>query len=721
VLYSPITLNLTGQGDAQLLIGTIVSGNYFSTLGVQPSPGRAFTPEEDRSPGANPVAVISYGLWNRLYGADSQVTSKTIRLNGHEFQIVGVAPKGFQGLNSLYASDVWVPLMMYPDVFPFPKLLPERRAGYFSVVGRMKPGVGLAQADASMQALAQDLERQYPRENQGLRVKLVPAGEASIAAKTRETVASAGTLLMIISGLVLLIACVNVANLLLSRAAERNKEIAIRLAMGATRARLIRQLLTESVVLSAAGGIAGLVVARWARDILWSVRPPAFNHAGFRFDFDMQVLAYTFGISIFTGLLFGMIPALRATKPDLAVDLKERSGRSAPRLGRWNVRSLLVMEQVAFSLITLVAAGLFIRSMRNAGRIDFGFDAQHLATITYNTLDQGYSPARGKEFTRQVLERVGSLPNVDGVTISKDLPLKAQGSKSVILRGQDNAAAGDAHPTLANAVWPGYFKTLRMPLVRGRDFMVQDAADTPRVAVVNEAAANLYWPGEDPTTKIIEFQGENLPVQIIGVARNAMYRDLGEPPPAMIYLSMTQYYVPFGAVYVHSSGNVQAALAAADREIRNLDRNLVLQDETVETSIRDKLWVQRLAGQLLGVFGALALVLSTIGIYGVVSYTVQRRIREIGIRMALGATAGHVQLMVLVEAIRMVAVGVVAGLVVSLATSNMVKNLLLVVGPRDALTFVLVPAILTLVAIVACWIPAHQATQVQPAVALHEE
>jgi predicted permease len=721
LLYAPLAMNLTGHGEAQLLMGAIVSGNYFSTLGVEPAVGRAFRPEEDMSPGANPVAIVSYSLWNRLYAADPRATSRTIRLNGHEFQIVGVAPPSFRGLNSLYSADVWVPLMMYPQVFPTPALVNQRRALYFSVVGRLKPGVSMAQAEAAMQAIGRDMERQWPKENQGYRLKLVSAGEAALATKTRKVVVNSGELLMIVSGLVLLIACVNVANLLLARAAERNKEIAVRLALGATRWRLIRQLLAESSVLALAGGLAGLLLARWARDVLWSLRPPMFNFAAFHLEFDTPVLAYTLGISVLAGLLFGLAPALRATRPDLAVDLKERSGRAAPRLGRWNLRSILVIEQVAFSLITLVAAALFIRSMRSASQIDPGFDAAHLATIAYNVADQGYSAARGGEFQRAMLDRVAALPSVDGVTLSKDAPLKAPGARTVFLRGQENTAAGQGRLTLTNVVWPGYFRTLRIGLERGHDFSKLDTPQSPRVAIVNEAAAAAFWPGEDALGKSLEFGGENLPVEVVGVVHNATYRDFFEPPPAMIYLSMAQYYFPYGTLYIHSRGKPEAALADARREVRKLDRNLVLQDETVEATIRETLWAQRLSGQLLGVFGVLALVLSTIGIYGVVSYSVERRVREIGIRMALGATAADIQTMVLSEGIRLVAAGVIAGLAVSLGTSHMVKNMLLVVGPRDALTFVLVPSILTLVAVLACWLPARRATWVKPASALREE
>ena len=719
LLYAPLILTLQGHGDAQILVGAVVSGNYFSTLGVQPVLGRAFFEDEadPRSPRA--VVVISHDLWERLYGGGARVTTETIRLNGHEYQIIGVAPEGFHGLNALYAADVWIPLSR--DALPTPNILDSRRALYFSVVGRFKPGVGMARAQAAMQAVAQDLEREYPQDNRGKRLKLVSVAEAALSDKTRTTVVRAGELLLVISGLVLLIACVNIANLQLARAAERNKEIAVRLALGASRGRLVRQLLTESTVLALAGGLAGLLVARWARDILWSLRPPMFNYASFRLDFDWQVLAYALGISLATGLLFGLAPALRATRPDLAVDLKERSGRAAVHIGRWNLRSLLVMEQVAFSLITLMAAGLFIRSMRNAGEIDTGFDAARLGSIAFNCADQGYKLPRVKQFIAQALESVGSLPSVDGVTLSKDLPLKAQGARTVLLRGQDNTVTGEGRSTLTNVTWPGYFRTLRIELMRGRDFTTQDAPDTPRVAIVNEAAAALFWPGEEATGKIISFAGENLPVEVVGVARNAVYRDFAEPPPAMIYLSMTQYPFPYGAFYIHSRGSARAALTEARQAIRRLDPNLVLQDETMEFSVRERLWIPRLSGQLLGVFGMLALALSAIGIYGVVAYSVEQRVREIGVRMALGATPGNVQLMVLSEGIRMVVVGVVAGLAVSLATANVVKSLLLAVNARDVLTFILVPSILSLVAVLACYIPAHRATRIAPSVALRDE
>ncbi|MDR3699154.1 MAG: ABC transporter permease [Candidatus Sulfopaludibacter sp.] len=717
LVYSPILINLTEHGDPQSVMGQIVSSNYFSGLGIHPALGRGFLPEEDATLGAAPVSVISFGLWTRMFAGDPAITSRSLRLNGRNYSIVGVAPQGFQGINSIYAADVWVPMAMYQQIYPNPAWVNQRRALLFSVAGRLKPGIGMAQAEAGLQALAQELERQYPAENRGRRIKLTPVAEAAVTPQTRDLVRNAGTVLIIVSALVLLIACANVANLQLARATGRGREITVRLALGASRWQLIRQLLVESVILSVAGGVLGLLLARWARDVLWSIRPPAFKHAGFTLDLDSRVLAYTLGISIGTGILFGLIPGLRATRKNLGSDLKERSGEAASS-GGWNPRSILVMVQMALSLVALVGAGLFVRSLLNANRIDPGFDANHLAVISFNLSDQGYNEERGREFHRMALERAASVPGVDSVAIGKDVPFNVGSARTLVLQGQDSSRG---HVTLTSVTSPGYFKTVGLRLLRGRDFSPTDIKSSPRVAIVNEAAAAYFWPGQDPVGQVISFFPENLPVSVIGVARNANYLSIGEPPQAMCYLSLLQYYFPYGAIYLHTRGNPDAVLPGAVRQLRTLDRNLVLDSESAAKTISGSLWAQRLSADLLAVFGGLALVLATIGIYGVISYSVQQRTREVGVRMALGATLNDIQVMILREGVRMVAVGVVVGTLVALAASRAVSSLLFVISAQDAVTFVLVPAILTLVAIFACWLPAHRATRVDPAIALRDE
>jgi predicted permease len=721
LLYAPITVSLTGPAEPQNLMAQIVSGNYFSTLGVRPTIGRGFLPEEDVSPGASAVAVISYGVWTWQFGSDPQITNRSIRLNGRPFRIVGVAPKGFLGLSQMAAADVYVPMMMYQQVFAMPGLLPQRRALLFTAVGRLKPGLTLPQAESGFQSLAQELERQYPKDNAGRRVKLIPLNEASVGLKNRSVISSAGTVLLTISTLVLLIACGNVANLLLARASMRRREISVRLALGASRWQLVRQLLAESLMLGLAGGLAALVFARWAAELLWAVKPPMFNRAGFRLDLDARVLAFNFVVALATGIVFGLVPALRVTRTDLANDLKERSGYAGGSGGGFRPRSLLVVAQVAFSLVALVGAGLFVRSLRNAGAINLGFDAPHLAIVGFNLSDLGYKEGPGREFYQQVLRRAGAVPGVSAAALTKDYPLSVTLARNVLVEGQDSSTDGAGRTTLASVISPGYFQTVEIPMLRGRDFSPMDTKTTPRVVIVNEAAAAAFWPGENPIGKRIQFAGEGLPVEVIGLARNAKYRDIGEDAVPLVYLSLVQYYFPSAVLVVRTAGPPDSLLPVVRREVQSLDHNLYLQSETLEATIQDSLWPQRLSAGLLAVFGGLALLLSTIGIYGVIAYSVTQRRREMGLRMALGATQGNVRTMVLGEGMRLVALGVAFGTVIALGASRLVQSMLFVISPRDALTFLVVPTVLTLVALLACWVPAARATAIDPAVVLRDE
>ena len=718
-LYTGVVLNLTDHGDPKLLMGQIVTGNYFSTLGVNPAVGRLLLPEEDPGEAANAVAVISYRMWQRDFAGDPQVTARTVQLNGRAYQIVGVASRGFEGIDALTATDVWVPLAMYREVYPLAAAVYQRRALLFAVVGRLKPGMSLAQAEAGLQVMAQALERQYPRDNRGRRVRLMSLTESTIPPQDRPLIARAGVLLLIVSALVLLIGCGNVASLLLVRATGRRKEITVRLAMGASRWRLIRQLLAESVVLALVGGAAGLAFARWARDILWSMRPPLFAYAAVHLDLDGRVLGYAFATSVVAGIVFGLFPAWRATQSDLATDLKERTGRPAAS-GNWHPRSVLVMLQVAFSLVALVGAGLLLRSLLNADRFDPGFDANHLGVIVFNVADQGYNEGRGREFQRRALEAAATTPGVAAASLAKDWPFSVSLARTVYREGIDDMS-GEGRVTWFGAVAPGHLPAIGIPILRGRDFSLLDTPSSPRVAIVNEAAASTLWPGANPLGKVIRLFHDNMPLEVVGVARNANYKTIGEAPRPLIYVSQVQYYSSEATLYIRTRGDAEELLATVRRRVQALDPNLLLQSETTRSTIRQSLWAQRLSAHLLAVFGGLALLLATIGIYGVISYSVSQRIREIGVRMALGATPAEVQLLILREGVRLVAIGVVAGLLISLATSRVVTSMLFVISPHDAITFVFVPAILALVAILACWIPALRATRIDPAVALHDE
>jgi len=714
LLYSSATVTLTGHGDPRLLMAHVVSGNYFRSLGVSAGVGRSFLPEEDGAPGSAEVAMISHGLWTLVYGGEPGITSQSIELNGRRYRIIGVTPKRFAGLNQLAGADVFLPMSAYPQIFPT-GMVTQRRMLLFSAVGRLKPGVTLPQAGAGMQALGQELERQFPAENRNRQIRLISLAEAAMSERTRPLASKAGKIVLAVSLVVLLIACGNVASLLLARATARNREFAIRLALGAARGRLIRQLLTESLLLSMIGGLCGLLVARWVRDVLWSLRPPVLNHAAFDLDLDGRVLLFAFGMSLLTGILFGLFPALRATNPDLAGDLKERGSASGGLSRVWSARSVLVIAQVALSLLALVGAGLFLRSLQNATQIDMGFDAPHLAAVVYNVTDQGYNEARGRDFHQRVLERAAAVPGVASVSLSHDLPFHVGFKRRVALDGEE------PHATLTGLVYPGYFQTMRMPLLRGRDFSPMDTKTTPRVAIVNQAAAASLWPGAEPIGQHFSFAGEGLPVEVVGVARNANYQDIGEAAQPLVFLSMVQYYFPSAVLYVRASGDPAPVIASVKRELQLLDRNLMLQAETMEVSMRDLLWVQRLSAGLLATFGALALILSTLGLYGVISYSVRQRTRELGIRIAFGATSKDLRMLILREGIRLVAIGVLIGMLLALSTAESVGGLLLLRNPRDVFTFTLVPSLLVLVGVIACWAPTRRASMVDPAIALRDE
>lgn len=720
MLASLAVLGSLTTGDApRRLLFELVSGDYFQVLGIKPALGRGFVPEEDTTAGASPIAVISDGLWKREFGGTPQIIGQTVEANGQPLRIVGVAPSEFRGLNPLNPADLWIPMGMYPRMNPGASFLEQRRALFFGVVARLKPQISIQRAEAEILSLSQALDREFPRENAGRRAKLVPLTESTINTNTRRLMETSGTVLMIVAGLVLLIACGNVANLLLTRAAGRNKEIAVRLALGAGRWRLVRQLLTESIGLALAGGALGLVLAASTRHLLWNLRPPNLTNAVFPIELDGTVLAFTLAVSLLTGILFGLAPALRATHPDLATDLKERTSQSAARPGRLPVRSLLLVAQVCLCVVSLVGAGLFIRSLQNAEQMDTGFQTDRLATVAFNLADLRFGAAQARVFEQRLIEQAAAVPGVASVALSKDPVFRVAVARTVAV--DDDADAGEGRVTLISPVSPDYLRTMGIALVRGRDFNALDTPDGPRVAIVNEAAAARYWPGQDPVGRRIRYSGDNKQLLVVGVARNANYLAVGENPQALIYTPLLQDFGAQGTLVVRANGDPELVLPTLTRLVQSMQPRLRLQARTVRTIIAGTLWLQKLSAGLLGMFAILGLLLAGVGIYGVISYSVHQRVREIGVRMALGATPASVRSMILREVLFVVAAGVLGGLAVALAASRGVRSLLFITGAVDALTFLVVPALLFLVATLACWLPVMRATHVDPATALREE
>jgi predicted permease len=718
----PLGASLMTRTGPEQVFTELVTGNYFQVLGVTAREGRVLLPEEDGAPGANPVAVISYGLWQRRFGGDPSVVGTTVTLNGTAFTIVGVTAEGFKGINSLLSPDMWVPGAMHAQFLPaqFRDWYDERRALLFNVIGRLRPSVSLEQAEANLKTIGRALEQEYPTPNKGRNVTLRPIAEAMIFPGLRQPLVLGGAVLMTVVGLVLLIACTNVANLLLARASARRQEIAVRIALGAGRKRLVRQLLTESVLIAVLGGIIGLLIASVAKDAIWSLRPAFVAQNFVELTLDVRVLAFTVVVSLATGVLFGLVPSMQATRADVVSAIKEEARSTGPSRRRFALSNALVVAQVALSLVALVAAGLFVRSLQGAHQIDPGFETERLAVVTVVPGQAGYSQARAEEFYRLVQERAEGLPGVRSAAWSSSVPLFGAFQRTVIPEGQDQQGNGRGQQfSNAITVSPGYFAATGIPILRGRDFTAADREGTRPVAIVNETVARRLWPNEEVIGRRFRFYGDEAPREIIGVARNSKYGTLGEDPQNAIYIPLAQNYAEVMVLFVRTDGDPAPALGAVQQQIRSIDRQVPLTAPfTMPQVIDTSLWAAKLGALLLGLLGGLALVLASVGLYGVMAYSVSQRQHEIGLRMALGAGQPAVLGQVLRQGMTLVAVGLVLGLAASFGVSRLVSTLLYGVSATDPITFAGVSTLLVLVALAASFVPAFRASRVDPLVAL---
>ena len=699
----------------------VVTGNYFSVLGVKAAKGRVFTAAEDVTRGASPIAVVSYGFWQRRLGGDPSAVGRVMPLNGAGFTIIGVTPEGFKGVNAIISPDMWVPSSMFALVEPAQTRgwIDERRALLFFAAGRLKPGTTVRQAEANLKSIAAALEKEYPAPNKGRTVAVRPLVEATIFPGIRDLFVLGGAVLMTVVGLVLLIACSNVANLLMARASARSQEIAVRIAMGAGRARLFRQLLTESVVLALLGGALGVGVAVVARDAIWSLRPPFLADNFVDLTIDGRVLAFTAGVSLVTGLVFGVLPATRASRPDLVDALKEETRGAGTGRRRATLSRALVVAQVALSVVALVAAGLFLRSLGRANQIDPGFDVEHVAVVAVNAGQGGYDGERARQFFRTVHDRAGALPGVQSASWASSVPLAGSIFKTIIKEGDNPELMASRVLATAVVTTPGYFQTIGIPLLRGRDFTDTDREPSLRVAIVNQAFVDRIWPGQDPIGKRFRFFTDTSFRQVVGVAKTSKYSTLGEDPQPAVYTPLEQDFSDTMTLLVRTAGDPAPALGTAQREIRSLDRSVPLQNPfTMRTILDQSLWPARLAAILLGVVGALALTLASIGLYGVMAYSVAQRTREIGVRMAMGANRAQVLAMVLRQAMTLVGIGLVIGVAGAAALSRGVTRLLFGMSGLDPATFAGVCVVLALVAVLASYVPAWRASRLDPIKAL---
>ncbi len=717
---NPVSVIING-GEPQQAFAELVTGNYFDVLGVRAWRGRTFLPEEDVARGAHPVAVLAYGFWQRRLGGDASIVGRTLSINGLPFTIVGIAPEGFTGVNSLFSPDMWVPSMMYDPVLPqqFRSWLDERRALLFSVAGRLKPGVTKAQAEANLKSIASVLEREYPLPNKGRTVDLRPLAEVTIFPGFRQIFVLGGAVLMTVVGLVLLIACSNVANLLMARASGRRQEIAVRIAIGASRGRLLCQLLTESVLMAVIAGAVGVLLAVAGRDAIWSMRPPFLAQNFVDLTLDRRVLMFTAAVSVLTGVLFGLLPSIQASRPNVVNSLKEESRSAGPSRRRLTIGNALVVLQVALSVVALVAAGLFLRSLQRANAIDPGFDVEHVAIVAVNPGQAGYDIARSRQFFRDIEQRIASVAGVQSTAWASAAPLTGSFFRTIIREGDNPDSNAQRNLGVVYSVSPSYFQTTSIPIVQGRQFTDADRDDSVPVAIINTTFAERLWPGEDPIGKRFRFFTDKAFREVIGVAKTVKYTTIGEDPQIAAYTAHEQTPSDTMVLLVRSATAPGAALGAVTREIHAMDTHVPLTNPfTMRDVLAQSLWPARMAAILLGVLGLLALVLASVGLYGVMAYSVAQRTREIGVRMALGADRSRVLGMVLRQAMTLVGIGLALGLGGAFAVSRVVSGLLFGLSVIDPVTFVGVAAVLTLVAALATYIPARRASRLDPLLAL---
>ena len=724
VAYRFVPLSVSRGGNNERVWGYLVSGNYFDVLGVRPVKGRWFLPEEDVTRNTHPVAVVSYESWQRRFGGDPNLVGSDLLVNSHQFRVIGIAPPNFKGTEFVYTPEIWIPSSMAEWAEPGSTYIDRRDSGNFFVAGRLKRGVGATQAQASLNLLINQLAAQYPDTNEGQSIKIGPAG--FIMPDIRNAVVSFTAILMAAVILVLLVTCANIAGLMLARATDRRREIAIRLAMGANRRQLVRQLLTESILLSCIGGVLGLLLAVWMLRLVVAFKPGAEFPLSLDVPVDWRVLLFSIVISVVTGAVFGLAPALQATRPGLVTALKESAAQGGARRSR--LRSVLVVVQIALSLVVLIGGGLLVRTVQRLQSMNPGFDPNNALMMSFDVGLQGYDQAHGEQFYQQVLDRVNGLPGIKSAAITSYVPLTVNySSNGVYIEGQPSERGANVPTAMVGSVGANYFQTLSTPIVEGREFTSHDTQKTDKVVVVNQTFIHKFMPflqnNRDAIGRRISWKSAQGPfLQIVGVAQDGKYFNIAEDPRAFVWTPLLQDYSNSATLVVRTDRDPSSMIAAIRNEVQAIDPNLpIFEVKTFEEHMRFALFPSRLAASVLGVFGMIALLLAAMGIYGITSYAVAQRTHEIGIRMALGATVSDVLKLMLSHGLKLTVIGVCFGLIGAYVVTGAITSLLYGISATDPLTFVFVSLMLIAVALLACYLPARRATRVDPLVALRYE
>ncbi len=728
--FGGVPLSMTDGEKPELIWGEFVTGNFFSGMGIRPALGRGFLPEEDRNPGEKPVCVLSYNFWRQHFQSDPGIAGKTIQIKGHAFTVVGVAPRGFIGARLLsFVPDVWVPVMMRQTIAPeFGNRLEGRDNRWVELRGRLKPGVTRQQAAAAMNVIARRLANEYPQTDRDLQVHVIAGGARTQPALVALGVVSLTTAIMFgVVALVLLIACTNVANLMLSRAASRTREMAIRVAVGASRARLVRQLLTESVLLSLLGAAVGIVLCVWFNDLLKGFYPSLdFQTADLDYEsrVDPRMFLFSFLLALPTAVLFGLAPALRASKVDQATAMKGENAVPLGGMRGFSRGNAPVMVQVALSCVLLVSGGLFLRSMAFAHNTSPGFDRTGVQLFSVDLGLQGYNEQRGLLFHKNIVERLTHLPGVESASVAYPLPLDAyDDGASILVEGYVPRSDNEDHSAGLSSVGPRYFETMGTRLVAGRGIDERDTESSRRVAVVNETLARRYWKTPESALGRRFATRKNGPwIEIVGVAKDGKYMTFGEPPTSYLFLPLTQNYSGRVTFIIRSKENPDSLVPAIRQEVKGLDAALpIFGVRTMPQFLNRIVSIYDIGASLVGTFAVTALLLAAVGIYGVLHFSVTRRTREIGIRMALGATRADVLRLVLARSMAFVGAGLVIGITGAFAAGRLTGKVLAGVDGADPVTFLAVALVFGVVALAASAIPARRASRIDPIQAVRYE
>jgi predicted permease len=733
IAQRPTLVGVTADKRGDHCVLSRVTGNYFSALGVQPTLGRLISPTEGQTPGADPILVLGYSYWQKRFAGDRNVIGKLVEINGHSVTIVGVAPKGFHGTYAIIDMDGFVPLSAAVGSKGVAETTVEdtwthREERTLQVLARLKPGVSVAQAQIPLLVIARRLAEQHPDTNKGLNsIQVFPERLARPEPDPDNTLPAISVAFMVLAGLVLLVACFNIANVLLVRATVRQREMGIRAALGAGRGRLVRQHLTESLLLAVLGGAAGLVLATWAAGFLSSL--PLGTDLPLKFDFqaDTRVYSFAFAAVLLTGVIVGIIPALRVARTDINVVLREGGRGASGGRRRHIVRGTLVVAQVAGSLLLLIVAGLFVRSLDKAQQVYLGFNPDQILDLTLDPEQINFTEAQGRAFYRQITERIGAMPGVVSVGQAFTVPMGViSADDPVTVEGHPVEPGKQPPQIMFNPVSSTYFATLRIPLQSGRGFTDADNEKAPGVAVINQAMAAKFWPNENPVGKRFSTKGPQGPFkEVIGVVQTGKYKNVIEDPPEpFYYVPLDQNYVAYRTLHVRTSVPPESLKPEIEAQVQELAPGIpVSQVQTLPQALQgvNGFFFFRFGAQLTATMGLLGLLLAVVGVYSVVSYAAAQRTHEIGIRMALGAEPRDILSMVLRQSIGIVALGLAVGLAAAFAGTRAIANLIVGIKPTDPLTFATVIILLSAIALIACWIPARRATRISPLTALRYE